>query len=136
MPSSITHGYFALDVLDKLENKYIKYIDKELLKAFGQGPDPLYFYNLATLSKGKYIRNNYPELLHNYKTKNFFITLIKEIKERKLEKNKQTISFLYGFICHYALDTTIHPYILYKTGIYNKNQKETQNDSFTASVLK
>lgn len=125
MPSSITHGYFALDVLDKLENKYIKYIDKEFLKAFAQGPDPLYFYNLATLSKGKYIRNTYTELLHNHKTKDFFMTLIKEIKERKLEKNKQAISFLYGFICHYALDTTIHPYIIFKTGIYDKNNKDT-----------
>ena len=125
MPSTATHAYFSLDVLEKLSDPTKKYIDKELIKAFSQGPDPLYFYNLASLSKGKYIRRDYTLLLHHTKTKDFFINLINEIKHRKLEKNKQVMSFLYGFICHYALDTTIHPYIKFKTGIYNKNDKNT-----------
>jgi len=125
MPSTATHAYFSLDVLEKLNNHSKKYIDNELIKAFSQGPDPIYFYNLASLAKGKYIRNKYTDLLHDSKTKDFFITLITEIKNRKLTKNKQVMSFLYGFITHYALDTTLHPYIAFKTGIYDKNNKET-----------
>lgn len=128
MPSTITHAYFALDVYDKLDDKSKKLLkdNKEDLKTFAQGPDPLYFYNLMIPIIGKNIRKTYPRKLHDTKTRDFFLKLIEEIKEQKLQNNSQLISMLYGFIAHYVLDSTIHPYIIYKTGVYDKQIHSTQ----------
>lgn len=128
MASTVTHAYFALDVFDKLDDKSKKILknNTEDLKTFAQGPDPLYFYNLMLPIIGKNIRKTYPRKVHDNKTRDFFITLIVEIMKRKLQKDSQTISMLYGFISHYVLDSTIHPYIIYKTGIYDKDIPETK----------
>ena len=119
MPSTATHAYFSVDVLDKIDDRFKKNIDIEYTKTFAQGPDPLYFYNLANPFGNRSVRDIYPRKIHDTKTKQFFITLINNIVDNKLYKDKQVMSFLYGFICHYAMDSTIHPYIIYKTGLYN-----------------
>ena len=36
-----------------------------------------------------------------------------------------TYSFIVGFISHYVLDSTVHPYVIYKTGYFNKKVKST-----------
>ncbi len=125
MPSTATHAYFAVDVLDKIDDKYKSKIDIEYVKTFAQGPDPFYFYNLANPLGNKTVRNTFPRAIHDTKTKQFFMTLINNIIDNKLYKNKQSISFLYGFICHYVMDSTIHPFIIYKTGIYDYKNPET-----------
>jgi len=122
MPSTITHGYFALDVYKKINNK--KYIDIENLKTFAQGPDILFFYHSLNYKKSKNIRD-FGRYMQKNKTQDFFYNLIEYIKNNKLEKNKQVISFLYGFIMHYSLDLEVHPYVFYKTGIYDNKKIET-----------
>ncbi len=126
MPSTITHAYFALDVYDNLDNKTKKRLKNniEYLKTFAQGGDILYFYNNINLRQTKKIKE-LGKYIHRHKTKDFFINLIKYIKNNKLEKKPEVIAFLYGFIMHYALDTTVHPYIFYKTGVFNRKRKIT-----------
>jgi len=126
MPSSITHAFFALDIYEKLDRNVQKRIKSvENFKTFAQGSDPLNFYNLGNLLPGKKIRQNYPKLIHTTNTKNFFITLLKYIKDNKLEKNSNVLSFLYGFIAHYTLDSIIHPFVIYKTGDFDNKKKKT-----------
>ena len=35
------------------------------------------------------------------------------------------MAYLYGMLSHYVLDSTVHPFIIYKTGNFNKKNKET-----------
>jgi hypothetical protein len=126
MPSSVTHAYFGLDLYDRLnvdKRKLLKSY-KNHLKTFAQGPDVLFFYKLFCPKYGKNVR-----LLGHYmqrsNTQDFFINLITEIKKSKLNKNPEVLSFLYGFISHYVLDMTMHPYIIYKTGMYDKKNKSS-----------
>lgn len=123
MPSTATHAFFALDVLERLNNQSA--VNIEYLKTFSEGPDPLYFYYLYIPFYKDEIRQNFPRKIHDTKTKEFFVTLIKKIKEKKLQNNKEVMSFLYGFICHYSLDSKVHPYIIYKTGVFEKEDKES-----------
>lgn len=120
MAGTITHAYFAYDVYQKFDikkkQKFKNYIDN--IKTYGQGHDILFFSNKSYLRK----RANY---YHKKKTKLFFINIIDYIKENNLENNIDVISFLYGYICHYCLDYTVHPYITYKGGIFKPNNKET-----------
>ena len=126
MAGTITHAYFSLDLFDKLSirSKELLIDEKESLKVFSQNTDVLFFYNLVNIKQGKKIRNfGY----YTQKTKSylFFSTLINYIKYNDLIYNKQVIAYLYGMLSHYVLDSTIHPFIIYKTGVFKKNKKET-----------
>ena len=82
------------------------------------------FYNLFSILPGKNIRD-FQKYFHTNKTQAFFINLINYIKENDYTEDIDVNSFLVGAICHYVLDSTVHPYIYYKTGYFNKNDKST-----------
>ena len=118
------HAKFALDVYDKLDinTKYLLLDYKNYLTTFAQSVDPLFLYDLK--HKNSRIRD-FCHYFHNNKSKDFFKNLINYIKYNHLENDPEIIAFLYGFLSHYILDSTMHPYIIYKTGIFNKNDKDT-----------
>lgn len=126
MPSTITHSYFILDVYNKLDidTKMLLKDQKEKLKIFSQGLDPLNFYSSIKHKKAKSVRN-FSETFHTTKTKEFIITLINYIKYNYYSYNPEALALLYSYISHYVLDSTIHPYVYYKTGEFNKKNKET-----------
>ena len=124
MPSSLTHSYFAIDVYNKLDNvckNKIKNLD--YLKIFAQGPDLLYFFN--SLTKGNIKIRKLGSYCHKHKTKDFFVNLVTNIKEDNLQNNSEVMSFLYGYISHFVLDSVVHPFVYYKTGIFDRCRKET-----------
>ena len=121
MAGSLTHLYFTKDIYNKLnkDQKELLKNHQDLLNIYGQGFDVLFF---DFLNKNRKLSNYF----HNNNTKDFFINTIKYIKDNKLEQNPEAISFLYGFICHYSLDTIVHPYIIFRSGyFYKKRKKET-----------
>lgn len=122
MAGTITHAYFACDVYDKLDNitKNNLYKFKENLKTYAQGHD-IFFFITNINNKEK----NIGKYMHHNKTKEFFINMITYIYNNKLQYNYEIISFLYGYMCHYFLDSTVHPYVTYKSGIFKKKKKET-----------
>ena len=123
MPATVTHACFAKDVFDILPGKISKLLDIDSIKMFGQGTDSLLFYNLFSILPGKDIRK-FQAFFHTHNTQAFFINLINYMKDNNISKT-DTYSFLVGFICHYALDSTLHPYIIYKTGVFNKGKPNT-----------
>ncbi|MFA5459397.1 MAG: zinc dependent phospholipase C family protein [Bacilli bacterium] len=122
MPSTITHAYFMLDIYDNLDENAKKLLKNHLeyLKVFAQGPDPLYFYNY-TKAKIKILSFE----MHITKTRAFFLNLVTFIKEHQLEYQPEVIAYLYGSIAHYVLDSTVHPFVFYQTGFFNKKKKNT-----------
>lgn len=124
MPATITHAYFSKDVYDILPNNIKNKVSVDRIKMFAQSTDSLAFYNLFSIMPGKKIRN-FNKYFHNNKSQDFFINLINHIKNNKFDNDEDVCSFLMGFICHYALDSTIHPYIFYKTGYFNRKKSNT-----------
>lgn len=124
MPATVTHAYFTKDIYDILPEKIITKVDLKRLKMFGQAYDPFMFYNLFSILPGKKIRR-LSEYFHSNNTKDFFINTLNIIKENHFINDRDCMSFLIGFICHYALDSTLHPYIIYRSGIMNKKYKNT-----------
>ena len=126
MPSSITHNYFCSDVYDKL-NDEIKSNIKPCLdeyKVFSQGPDPYFFYNFHLTKKSREVYKINHAMQHSL-VNNHFLSLINYINDKGYYSNSMVMSYLYGQICHFVLDTTCHPFIIYNTGIYNKKDKST-----------
>lgn len=124
MPATITHAYFSKDVFDILPSNIKNVIDCSRIKMFGQSMDSLMFYNLFSVFPGKKIRIFCGEF-HREKTQSYFVNLINYIKENNLQTDMDVCSYMAGMICHYVLDSNIHPYIIYKTGIFDKNKRCT-----------
>jgi len=121
MPSITTHYVHSEDIYQKLSSKEKEYIkeNKIIYNTFAQSHDFL-FYNLSNKEIGKLGHR-----AHHYKTQDYLINIIEDIKQNNLENHSEIIAYLYGVITHYALDTVCHPYIFYKTGVYRKNEKWT-----------
>lgn len=120
MPDSITHSFFALDVAQELKINSIKK-HKDIYIVGAQGPDHYFFYNFMPCKKS----NGIPKvgnLLHSSSTQKFLITFIEKLKKSYIDS---AYAFILGWVCHYALDTTAHPYIFYVTGNYDKQDKST-----------
>lgn len=125
MPSIITHHMFAKEVLNRLNKKTQNRINKELdvYYAFAQSHDYLFYYQLNLKYRKKI--NELGHYAHRHKSQEYLLNIIKEIKSNNLENNQQLVAYLYGSITHYVLDSTCHPYIFYKTGVYRKKEKDT-----------
>jgi len=52
---------------------------------------------------------------HEKKTDDYFLALMRYIKEEGLRENANAMAFLYGQLMHYALDVCAHPLIYYMT---------------------
>lgn len=126
MPSSVTHGYFCEDVFDKcnkdVKNKLKNYMN--YFKVFGQGPDPYFFYDFHLTKRSLKVYEINRSMQHS-KVNKHFVKLINYINDKKYYSNEQVMAYLYGQVCHYVLDTTAHPYIIYRTGIYDEKKPET-----------
>ena len=109
------HARLVEDVVDKMSGD----IRKDIAILGAQGPDPLYYSmfhkNFSTYKK-------YADDMHRYDTGKLLINMTNYVKEHY---NKETYSFLVGFISHYALDVKIHPYVYYNVGIFEKDKPET-----------
>ncbi len=102
MPDYKTHSIHSEIVFKNIRNR--SNINPEELKIFAFGPDSL-------------ISTNYKlfDYQHSHRTKDYFVYLLKTIKDKKLQDNSKVMSFLYGQLDHFILDVIIHPLIYYMT---------------------
>ena len=126
MPSTMTHTYFGLDVKKQLPTNIQNIINQKIehYKLFCQGSDPFMFRNFLIGKKAQQSMK-IQKRMHETNTKDFFINTIKLIHKKKYINNPEIMTYLYGYICHYYLDLYTHPFIHYKTGIFNKKNKNT-----------
>lgn len=126
MAGTITHAFFAKDVLKQVSKKRKIIFDENYVNIFAQSMDPFNFYSiLFPILPNSKEKRNFSSTFHTCKVNNFFETLIVKIKNDKLSRDKQVMSFLFGFISHYVLDSALHPYVEYKTGKFKKSDKNT-----------
>lgn len=126
MAGTITHYYFAYDAIKRVKQKKNIIVNDKLLRIFAQSMDPFNFYSIyfPILPKSSEKRN-FAGLFHHNNTNTFFKELINYIIDNHLEKNEEVMSFLYGFISHYVLDTSMHPFVEYKCGSFSSKKKDT-----------
>lgn len=113
MPDYATHYYFGQDVYKDLSNKVRQSIDCEIFDFALTGPDDWALYNFwfPLLQKEKRDR---AAQMHTSKTGEFLTALGAE---------PELFSYTAGFLCHYSLDSIVHPYIIACTGTYDNTKK-------------
>lgn len=117
MPGFTTHYLFGTDLYHKLTSGRIRQNLKQNHAAFAlglQGPD-LFFYYLPLYLLPQ---ENLGALAHHKNTGTFFSNLLQS--RNLFAGNKCALdiadAYITGFIGHYTLDCTIHPYIYAFTG--------------------
>lgn len=105
MPAAITHYYQALRVWNRCSpGNPEKSMDAFLWGA--QGPDFLYYHRLLQ-PWSKNIREIGGRLHHEKPS-----CLLSAMRDFQRSKGNQiTELYLFGFLCHYSLDRTVHPFV-------------------------
>ncbi len=131
MPAFTTHDISAKEVYEKLNNKLKNKFNKELTiyQTFSQSHDYLFYY-LSPIIKEKNRIRWIGKIAHRRKTQDYILNIIKLIKKFHLEEYQPDIAYLFGSITHYVLDSTCHPLIFYKTGIFDKRKKRKEHKKY------
>lgn len=129
MPAGYAHVSFGDKVLKKL-NKQENLNDFEILKIINkhtdifkiglQGPDILFFYK-------PYVKNDIKTLgenIHSSPASNFFNHSKNIIK--MLDNKDLALAYIFGVICHFALDSECHSYIEYRMHKTNVSHLEIE----------
>lgn len=131
MPGFATHYLFGVQMYRQIENTKIK---KMLLNNLGpyrfgvQGPD-MFFYNIMQIIGAD--ENNIGKLMHEKNSNTFFKNYLMFTEKLRLPEDRETaLSYLYGFICHYALDTIVHPYVYFRSN-HCPTRKNSSKESFS-----
>ena len=113
MAATYTHHLFTKDVYQALDAEMKLKIDLNIFNLFGKSFDALFFYKPKL---GSYMHKNNANL--------YFANIITYLRTYHETKNRELLSYLYGSICHYVLDSTVHPFIYYYGGKYDKKNKK------------
>ena len=105
MPACLTHHQFAKVVLEALPEKSVPDLCAYYWGA--QGPDFLFCHRYFPWMKGKSLKA-YGNKLHETPPSKT-LTAMRDFLKRCREPGYR--SYVFGFLCHYSLDSTAHPYI-------------------------
>ena len=107
MPDVVMHTAFGQDVLRRLSPETRERILPEPYRFALYGPDPWFAYKFWVHREGRGRR------MHTTRTGAFLTALAEQAKTGTARR--EMFSYLAGFLCHYALDATTHPYIIRRT---------------------
>ena len=105
MPDIVVHRHMGYEVWERLGMD----LQGEVFSFGLLGPDPFLFYRFY-IPPFRHRINRYASVMHRERTGDFLLELAKSCRD------KDNFSYLAGFLCHYALDSTAHPYIIDKAG--------------------
>lgn len=129
MPAIITHSFFADDVFEGMKPSKLKEEitgRRNLFRLGAQGPDIFFYYKGQPWVKYDGIEK-LGNIMHDEKVGIFFSESFDYLN--KLPRNNKfydLLSYLVGYLCHYSLDRTAHPFIHYTAGIDADHSRKTR----------
>jgi hypothetical protein len=123
MPSLLTHQWFSQRIIDHYQTQFPFLKDHAAMVYLGaQGPDPFFFYGHAPFHSRKETEamNAFGGFLHNHALS---LTLGKLLNAFHAQlREEAVVAYILGALTHYALDSTVHPYVFYRSGFDEKGQ--------------
>ena len=106
MPACLTHTYFAKAVALSLGETGLENTPEYIWGA--QGPDFLFCHRYFPWMKGRSLKE-YGSRLHSEVKPSVTFSAMREFLSRHRDPGYR--AYVTGFVCHYALDSTAHPYV-------------------------
>lgn len=117
MPGFATHYLFGVKTYHTLEDEELKNVlrnNKHVYSLGLQGPDFFFFYAPLAVK----ISPNIGSTIHKKDTNRFFGEMIKAVNRLHGDRDFEIgAAYVMGFMGHYMLDKTIHPYVYGRVGI-------------------
>lgn len=136
MPSLLTHYLFAGDVFDTENESSFLVNNRDVFSLAAQGPDVLFFAGIfppqLDLKIAKYRLGS---RLHKENIFEFFEAMLTLMDDYQDQSKEVIASFILGFMCHYVLDRTCHPYVYYHSGVESKNNSLSGKSKYHHSRL-
>ena len=123
MPAQVTHFLQSNDVCDKLN---ISGDYRQAVALGALGPDFLYYHKL--FSDDERFRKAGVQL-HELSANRIFSAFAEYIINHP--ENEFAIYYAYGFLCHYALDSTAHPFVYFVQNTIIKAENNRKKPFFT-----
>lgn len=124
MPSTYAHYRFGKMVLASLTKEQQQCINnyRELFDIGLHGPDLLFYFQPLK----RHPINQFGYAMHEKPALAFFE------KARTIVKSDEDLAYIYGFICHFALDAKCHPYVEKEvsTTVHSHTKIEVEFDRF------
>lgn len=112
MPAILTHDFFGKDAFEIAAGR-LGFATMEEQEAFllgNQGPDPLFFLQVDPLLHRWATMGS---LMHKARTSELLLSMRDAIAPLPLKDVAVARAYIAGFLCHYLLDTTTHPFIFF-----------------------
>ena len=124
MPSLVTHHLFAARVLAKLKKNGIQVNQPDAAYIGAQGPDIFFFHRALpwqlgdslTMVGSRLHRSSPARLLECFRA-----ALNTEATQNPNEYDTM-LSYCIGFFCHYAIDRTAHPYVIWAQSLLKQQE--------------
>lgn len=137
MPSSITHQLIAEETAKRLPRELKETVDRAPDEYYlgCQGPDMFFFYRIG--SKKEY---NLGKFLHRYRVFETFEHFLRAVQQDGTnarvprfgsEERTQALSYILGYITHYAADSTFHPFVYHYLDVMKSEKfvhQQMEND--------
>lgn len=107
MPSTYAHRRFGANVLDHLPAPLREKLEahRELYDIGLHGPDVLFYYHAEKSTPVAALGN----AMHDEQGRTFFDRARRVVHEEA--DREAALAYALGFVCHFALDSTCHPYV-------------------------
>lgn len=121
MPGYDTHYIFGIHGYRRMPDSLVKksiYKYKNPYKLGLLGPDIFFYYATEIVA----VRKNIGSIMHTDKTDIFFKYCFEYINKSIGHSKEIAIAYVAGFLSHYVLDTSMHPYVYWMTNYSNKGK--------------
>lgn len=109
MPAATTHIECAKDIYERLPlGKQAIITNKNMFYLGSQGPDLFFFYKYGVMSRLKQIGI----YMHEHRIEEIIKAMHEYIAS---SSDYDLLSYFYGYLCHYALDSSAHPLVFHRS---------------------
>lgn len=134
MPGFTTHYILGIKCYNELPDGRLKTVISDNYRLFRlglQGPD-IFFYHIPSVFHRDF--RNVGSYMHEHGTNNFFANALSAAANLKSPAEQaEAVSYIAGFLCHYACDSICHPFV-YGRIRYVPNVKKSQNHGKHAAL--
>ncbi len=111
MPAVLTHDFFAADALGAASHVlyFSNFDEHDAFKLGNQGPDPLFYLVADPLSDPD--TRDFGNTMHHDRPARLLCSLHDAISMLSESERPVGEAYAAGFLCHYLLDSTMHPFV-------------------------